>query len=71
METGTVQLSKVLQKKYTVDEVASMMGCSPHTVYRAIKSGDLPAYKIHNKGYQILLGDIEQWFDSKKVEPVE
>ncbi|MEP6758751.1 MAG: helix-turn-helix domain-containing protein [Actinomycetota bacterium] len=50
----------------TVAEVASSMRVSTMTVYRLIKSGDLPAVRIgHN--YRVRGAEVERYLASRSV----
>ncbi len=50
----------------TVSEVASMMRVSNMTVYRLIKSRQLPALKV-GKNYRIRESDMEQYLNERSV----
>lgn len=50
----------------TVDEVASLMRVSNMTVYRLIKSAQLPALKV-GKNYRIRESDVEQYLTDRAV----
>jgi excisionase family DNA binding protein len=51
----------------TVAEVAAVMRVSTMTVYRLIKSGELPAVRIgHN--YRIREGEVERYLATRAVE---
>jgi excisionase family DNA binding protein len=51
----------------TVAEVASAMRVSTMTVYRLIKSGDLPAVRVgHN--YRVRGADVERYLASRSVQ---
>ncbi|MBU0967590.1 MAG: helix-turn-helix domain-containing protein [Proteobacteria bacterium] len=50
----------------TIDEAAKLTKCSYHTIHRAIKKGDLAAYKP-GKTVLILEKDLAAWFQSKRV----
>lgn len=50
----------------TIDEAAKLAKCSYHTIHRAIKKGDLAAYKP-GKTVLILEKDLAAWFQSKRV----
>jgi excisionase family DNA binding protein len=49
-----------------VGEVAQMMRVSNMTVYRLIKSGQLPAIRV-GKNYRIRRSDIERYLDDRAV----
>lgn len=53
----------------TIDEAAKVAKCSYHTIHRAIKKGDLAAYKP-GKTVLILEKDLAAWFQSKRVVAV-
>jgi excisionase family DNA binding protein len=50
----------------TVGEVASTIRVSNMTVYRLIKSGELPALRV-GKGYRIRGSDVERFLDERSV----
>ncbi len=50
----------------TIEEAAKLAKCSYHTIHRAIKKGDLVAYKP-GKTVLILEKDLTAWFQSKRV----
>lgn len=51
----------------TVAEVAATMRISNMTVYRLIKSGDLPAIRV-GKNYRIRESDMNRYLDDRQVE---
>lgn len=53
----------------TIDEAAKLVKCSYHTIHRAIKKGDLTAYKP-GKVVLILEQDFAEWFKSKQIQIV-
>ncbi len=54
----------------TIDEAANLAKCSYHTIHRAIKKGDLAAYKP-GKTVLILEKDLTSWFKSKQIYAVK
>jgi len=54
----------------TIDEAAELAKCSYHTIHRAIKRGDLAAYKP-GKTVLILEADLNAWFESKRIRAVK
>ncbi|MEO8323742.1 MAG: helix-turn-helix domain-containing protein [Actinomycetota bacterium] len=50
----------------TVGEVAGIMRVSNMTVYRLIKSGQLPAIRV-GKNYRIRRGDIDRYLNDRTV----
>jgi excisionase family DNA binding protein len=50
----------------TVAEVAARMRVSNMTVYRLIKTGELPAVRI-GKNYRIREADVERYLDDRSV----
>ena len=53
-------------KFLTVAEVASMMRVSTMTVYRLIKSGELPAVRV-GKGYRIRESELQRFLEARSV----
>ena len=51
----------------TVAEVASAMRISTMTVYRLIKSGELPAIRV-GKNYRIRESDMDRYLEQRQVE---
>ena len=60
----------ILDNSLTIDEAAKLAKCSYHTIHRAIKKGDLAAYKP-GKTVLILEKDLSAWFQSKRVHAVK
>lgn len=54
----------------TINEAANLAKCSYHTLHRAIKKGDLAAYKPR-KTLLILEKDLTNWFKSKQIYAVK
>lgn len=52
----------------TVAEVAALMRVSTMTVYRIIRSGDLPAIRV-GKNFRIREADVQRYLDERTVEP--
>ena len=50
----------------TVAEVASAMRVSNMTVYRLIKSGELPAVRV-GKNYRLRESDLERFLEERSV----
>jgi excisionase family DNA binding protein len=50
----------------TVGEVASAIRVSNMTVYRLIKSGELPALRV-GKNYRLRRSDVERFLDERSV----
>ncbi len=50
----------------TVGEVASLMRVSNMTVYRLIKSGQLPAIRV-GKNYRLRRPDVERYLNVRSV----
>jgi excisionase family DNA binding protein len=51
---------------FTVAEVAAVMRVSNMTVYRLIRSGELPALRV-GKGYRIFEADLESFLEGRSV----
>jgi excisionase family DNA binding protein len=54
----------------TIEEAAKLAKCSSCTIQRAIKRGDLTAYKP-GKTVLILEKDFMSWFQSKQIHAVQ
>ncbi len=54
----------------TVAEVASVMRVSNMTVYRLIKTGELPAVRVGHS-YRIREGELERYLSSRSVHVEE
>jgi excisionase family DNA binding protein len=55
---------------HTVAEVAGIMRVSNMTVYRLIKSGQLPAIRV-GKNYRLRRGDVERYLTDRTVRVEE
>jgi excisionase family DNA binding protein len=53
---------KVTQKLYTPDEVAEMSGFHRQVIYRAIRRGELRAFRVC-KRIRIKEEDLEEWIE--------
>lgn len=51
----------------TVSEVAQLMRVSKMTVYRLIKQGDLPAFRV-GRAYRMREEDVRRYLDSRYTE---
>ena len=58
--------SFVTGRLFTVAEVAEVMRVSNMTVYRLIRSGELPALRV-GKGYRIFESDLERFLEGRSV----
>jgi excisionase family DNA binding protein len=58
--------SFVTGRLFTVAEVAAVMRVSNMTVYRLIRSGELPALRV-GKGYRIFEADLERFLEGRSV----
>jgi excisionase family DNA binding protein len=56
----------VTGRLFTVAEVAAGMRVSNMTVYRLIRSGELPALRV-GKGYRIFEADLERFLEGRSV----
>ena len=61
-----IEMIRNKENALTVDELASVMSQSPKTLYKAIKAGRLPAYRI---GGSIRLDphEVAEWLDSRRT----
>lgn len=67
MVTGDRVMTGVL---LTVSEVAQLLRVSNMTVYRLIKSGDLPALRV-GKNYRIRQPDLDAYLEGGVVQSEE
>lgn len=51
---------KPAKESLTASEVADIMGCHVHTVYRLIERGKLPAFRL-NRNYRIAVVDFRNF----------
>ena len=65
---GAVEESRafVTGRLFTVAEVAEVMRVSNMTVYRLIRSGELPALRV-GKGYRIFEADLQRFLEGRSV----
>ncbi len=49
----------------TVDEVANLLKLSKITIYRLIKTGEIPAYKV-GASWRVNREDLEAYIESRK-----
>ena len=52
----------------TVTEVADLLRVSSMTVYRLIKSGEIPAVRV-GKSFRLREDDIDAWLAKRYTEP--
>lgn len=50
----------------TVREVASYLGVDEKTIYRLVKRGELPGFKVAGT-WRFKKGDIDQWIERQKL----
>ena len=63
--TGSDTLDRVASA-YRIEDICELLGCSYHYVYRHIRSGELPAYRISNS-YRVARDDLSRWLDQRRV----
>lgn len=56
-----------MDKLLTLEEAADLLGVDYKTVYRLVRSGDLPAGKV-GRVYRIAPVDLESYFESTKPQ---
>jgi excisionase family DNA binding protein len=52
----------------TAAEVADQLRVSTMTIYRLIRSGELPAVRV-GRNYRVRTGDLERYLDEQVVDP--
>ncbi len=54
----------------SIEDLALYLGDSKRTIYKYIASGDCPPYiKLNSKNIKFDRADVDQWLESKKVNP--
>ena len=59
---------QVMEQLLTVAEVADLLRVSTMTVYRLIRSGELPAVRV-GRNYRVRRGDLDSYLQEQVVEP--
>lgn len=54
----------------TAAEVAGRLRVSTMTVYRLIRSGELPAVRV-GRNYRVQAEDLETYLDEQRVDPAD
>jgi excisionase family DNA binding protein len=54
----------------TVAEVADLFRVSSMTVYRLIRTGELPAVRV-GRSYRVREGDLQAYLESQVVDPAD
>lgn len=54
----------------TVAEVADLFRVSSMTVYRLIRTGELPAVRV-GRSYRVREGDLQAYLEAQVVDPAE
>jgi excisionase family DNA binding protein len=52
----------------TTEEVLSCLKVNPRTIYRLIKTGDLPAVRI-GRQWRFRRADLDAWIDRQRTAP--
>ena len=66
-EPGSPMSPQVLGRFFTVAEVARQLRVSNMTVYRLIKSGQLPAVRV-GRGYRIRDEDVRKYLNERYMD---
>ncbi|MGH3440630.1 MAG: helix-turn-helix domain-containing protein [Nitriliruptorales bacterium] len=61
-------MRSVMDELLTVAEVAELLRVSTMTVYRLIRTGDLPAVRV-GRNYRVRRPDLEAYLEQQIVEP--
>lgn len=68
-DTGITQrYTRVMDQLLTVAEVADLLRVSTMTVYRLIRSGELPAVRV-GRNYRVRRRDLDSYLQEQVVEP--
>ena len=54
----------------SVEKMCEILGYTPHTLRRMCREKKIPCYKI-GRAYKFLIGEVEEWFESKKQRVVD
>jgi len=52
----------------TVQELADFLRCNKSTIYRLIKTGQIPAFKV-GSDWRITSDKVEQWLEQQHIKP--
>ena len=68
-EKGLTNVAQSDERRHfmTVAEVAQLLRVSTMTVYRLIKSGELPAVRV-GRSYRLRPGDVDQYLGDRYIE---
>jgi excisionase family DNA binding protein len=58
-----------LEAFLTTDEVLGYLKTTPRTIYRLIRTGELPAIRI-GRQWRFRRSDLDGWLDRQRTEPV-
>jgi excisionase family DNA binding protein len=65
---GVQPEASMAQQLLTVAEVAAQLRVSTMTIYRLIRSGELPAVRV-GRNYRVRAGDLEAYLEAQVVDP--
>jgi len=51
---------------WTTEDVVAYLNVTPRTIYRLIRTGELPAIRIGHQ-WRIRQGDLDEWLDRQRV----
>ena len=54
----------------SVERLAEIIGYTPYTLRRKCRESKIPCYRIDGV-YKFLLGEVEEWLESKKQKVVD
>lgn len=55
-----------MEKLLSIEEVAEILGLEYKTIYRLIRSGELPAARIGGRVYRVYRADLEAYLERQK-----
>jgi excisionase family DNA binding protein len=55
------------KKLYTLEELATYLGLSKHTLYKWVESDKIPVLRLGNKLIRFDLDQVNDWLKNKRV----
>lgn len=65
LASGGTSRPETIEKLYTIQEAAEILGCHPKSVFRYIREGRLVATKISTRGTRISKSALESFISSR------
>lgn len=68
LQTGPLYPARMTDRLLTAAEVADQLRVSTMTIYRLIRSGELPAVRV-GRNYRVRSSDLDHYLDAQVVDP--